>query len=144
MTVKIGEVWRSHGNSAEDLQAVTTELMRQTEQQEGGNEQLVKLAENAMLHDAGNQERNQQLMDDIQAALQRYAPPFAYFGAHPDDQRSYGYWPDWESILDLPGYPAGVVGTTQGWAREEDAQGETIALFHNGKEQVDLLSYRRR
>ena len=40
------------------------------------------------------------LVDDLQYALQEFAPPYTYFGAHPGDGADFGFWPDHDSLED--------------------------------------------
>ena len=44
------------------------------------------------------------LVDDLQDALQEFAPPFCYFGAHPGDGCDFGYWFDHDSFDDARRY----------------------------------------
>ena len=45
---------------------------------------------------------SQQECDDVIAeleeALQELCPPFVYFGAHPGDGADFGFWPDWDAL----------------------------------------------
>ena len=40
-------------------------------------------------------------MEDCEAAMQALCPPFVTFGAHPGDGADFGFWPDWETLLDF-------------------------------------------
>lgn len=44
----------------------------------------------------GGQDDSDPLLDvanDLIAAIEEYAPPFCYFGAHPGDAADFGFWP---------------------------------------------------
>lgn len=43
-------------------------------------------------------ETAQWIIDDLVDALDEYAPPYGYFGAHVGNASDFGFWPDWDSI----------------------------------------------
>lgn len=43
-----------------------------------------------------------ELVNDLQDALAEHAPAFCYFGTHPGDGSDFGFWPDMDSIDELP------------------------------------------
>lgn len=46
----------------------------------------------------------QQIVSDLEDALQEYCPPFVYFGAHPGDGADFGFWPDHDALQDALRY----------------------------------------
>lgn len=50
-------------------------------------------------------ERADELLDELQSALDLFAPDYAYFGAHPGDGAEFGYWlmDDWQSAMNGDG-----------------------------------------
>ena len=45
-----------------------------------------------------DQEYASELVNDLMDALNEYAPPHTYFGAHEGDGADFGFWPDMESF----------------------------------------------
>ena len=52
--------------------------------------------------DDNEPEEASELIGELQDALQEYAPPYCYFGAHEGDGSDFGFWPDMYAIDDLP------------------------------------------
>jgi hypothetical protein len=46
--------------------------------------------------------------------LDDYAPPFAWFGAHPNDGADFGFWPAIESLMEAARYKDAVVSVPAG------------------------------
>lgn len=60
------------------------------------------LCDEADAVDADSDEMADELVNELADALNEYAPPYCYFGAHEGDGSDFGFWPIWESIDDLP------------------------------------------
>ena len=42
------------------------------------------------------------LVDELQDALNEYAPPYCYFGTHEGDGSDFGFWPSMDAVGELP------------------------------------------
>lgn len=47
-------------------------------------------------------ERDSDLVHELFDALGELAPAYTYFGAHPGDGSDFGFWPDMDSVDELP------------------------------------------
>lgn len=71
----------------------------------GGNPELVKLAQNALVIGFRSDDEvawGQAVIDALQSALHNLSPAYAYFGSHPTNPTNIGFWPNWEEIDALP------------------------------------------
>lgn len=50
------------------------------------------------------QEQTDCMLDELFDALNEYAPPFCYFGAHPGNGSDYGFWFDSDALDDARRY----------------------------------------
>lgn len=61
---------------------------------------------NECLNDDGelncDDEQADEAIETLIEALNLFAAPYCYFGAHPDDGADFGFWPSRESIDELP------------------------------------------
>lgn len=53
-------------------------------------------------NDLYDTEQASELVDELQDALSEHAPPYCWFGSHPDDGADFGYWPSMDAIEELP------------------------------------------
>ena len=57
----------------------------------------------------------QQIVSDLEGALQEYCPPFVYFGAHPGDGADFGFWPDHDALQDALRYESEETDDSDTW-----------------------------
>lgn len=105
MTYKpsIGSI--SHGTlRAEDLAvSFADELRRMAPEHDRVKEaDAVQTLWAAGWNDIYDDERVSELVNDLQDALNEYAPPFCYFGNTDGDGSDFGFWPCMEEIEELP------------------------------------------
>jgi hypothetical protein len=68
---------------------------------------LVKLTEEARNVDVDADTQDaaadaDEIITELQDALQDFAPPYCYFGAHEGDGSDFGFWPIMDAIYELP------------------------------------------
>ena len=59
------------------------------------------LGEARAFMDDGITDERPEMVNDLQDALNEYAPPFCYFGTLEGDGADFGFWPDHEAIQEL-------------------------------------------
>lgn len=133
MPAKIGPIYNGPRDRRGLLIMLLGELVHRDEEMHERNLNLIKLARNAIISDT-NPGRSQEVVDQLTEALQQYAPPFCYFGSHPDEDGRVGYWPDWPTILDLePYFDANQAAHSRGWVRLVDPQStDTLSIWKDG------------
>jgi hypothetical protein len=93
----------SHGTlRIEDLlETFAAELTYLAKQQETPDAEHLKLASEAESVDADSEEAAY-IVTELEDALNEYAPPYCYFGAHEGDGADFGFWPCMDAIEELP------------------------------------------
>lgn len=93
----------SHGTmrSEDLLEAFADELEYLCKANDLPVDGLVQEARDVDPEDYGD-ETVSELIDDLIDALNEFAPPYCYFGAHEGDGSDYGFWPSIEAIEELP------------------------------------------
>jgi len=71
-------------------------------------DRLGEIGDTLYPHDDGSmcddEETVSECVDELQDLLSEIAPPYMYFGAHEGDGSDFGFWPDWNSLEELPKY----------------------------------------
>ena len=49
-----------------------------------------------------DEEQVEYLLESLSDALNEFAPPYCYFGAHWGDGSDFGFWPSFDAINELP------------------------------------------
>jgi hypothetical protein len=94
----------SHGTlRTEDLLssfADALEYLADTNAQAIGNDEHVKYAQ--LIEDARNPDNTdaepEELVEELIDALQEFAPPYSYFGAHEGDGADFGFWIQFDAL----------------------------------------------
>jgi len=97
---------------------------------EGAIPAHLKLAEEAdAIEDYDSEEANG-VLEELFDALNEYAPPYGYFGAHPGDGADYGFWleEDWLRIM----YDDGVLEVSDTSEVPADYSGEVVHVNDHG------------
>jgi hypothetical protein len=81
-----------------------------------------------------------ELVERLSDALQGFAPPYCYFGAHEGNGSDFGFWPDMQAIEDLP-----VVGDSDAAkelgddCRSVNDHGNVTVYSGSGEVLIDLV-----
>ena len=87
-----------------------------------------------------------ELVNEIQDALQAYCPPFVSFGAHPGDGADFGFWPEMESLEEARRYSNKRDGDYEYlqddnvWCQVSDHGNVTILADDNGQPGEEIWS----
>lgn len=83
-----GLLERLYAASGSDYHAPTVDLIESADAWSGADE------------DSQDMEEADELLSELFDALEAYAPPFCYFGAHEGDGADYGFWLSQDSLQD--------------------------------------------
>lgn len=132
----------SHGTMRpEDLIPAFADALRTLAKRAGYAQEFSSVIEQADSVDFDNPDECDDALECLDDALQSFAPPYAYFGAHPGDGADYGFWlmEDWEQqarddgalfVGDLSEIPKGFRG------------GSVVVINDHGNATLYKQSYR--
>jgi hypothetical protein len=81
-----------------------------------------------------------ELVSDLQDALQEFAPPYFYFGAHPGDGSDFGFWVDIDDVKEQVEFVSGKQDEyppenfSGEWLYVSDHGNATLYCRENGKD----------
>lgn len=121
---RCNEYWRDPANEVSRAR-----MQRLCEEAEAAfNEDATELLEDV---DTG------ELLSGLIDALETFAPPYCYFGAHPGDGADFGFWPSMETIGELEhGTSEDSVGGDD--CREVNDHGN-VTVWSGGKAVLELV-----
>lgn len=135
MSTKVGAVYQGPMEPHRLLVVLSDELERRQGEAAALDENLIKEARN-LARSGTNTEAMQQSVSSLQEELQKYAPPFCYFGVHPDMRDLLGYWPNWDDVLRLPATECPKM--FPGWCRYVNSDGVALSIWKDGVMEVEL------
>ena len=78
------------------------------------------------------------LIIDLEDALQVFAPPYCYFGAHPGDGADFGFWPSHDLIDELPTVEDGAEASKEEDCKTVNDHGN-VTVWSNGKIVLEIV-----
>lgn len=79
-----------------------------------------------------------ELLTELIDILDKLAPPFCYFGSHPGDASDFGFWPNWETIEQLPHIPQTQSIPLDRTVVLAHSTGTHISIYQSGQHLITL------
>lgn len=98
-----------------------------------GHGKLARDAERA-LERSGSSTDLAEFVDELMAALNEYAPPYFYFGAHPGDGAYYGFWLSEDFQMEFEESGGWILddGEKHAEPMPDDYEGEVLSINDHG------------
>lgn len=110
--------------------ALIERFLAELQQRDPGRYAIEQLEWEELRQEHASDEQQAFFLDSLFMILDAIAPPFCYFGAHPDDAACFGFWVSSFLLDDVPVFTEGQKGSlpVDVWLLCEQRNGATVLL----------------